>query len=81
MTSNKRSDRHLPGDQGQPVCLGCKEKIRFGTDHDGGTIQWCRCGEFELATIRLPKVPEKPPRVYKAFGRPKPDKRVRGDLR
>lgn len=53
MRMNKRQDRHMPGDQGQPYCPACRQKLRFGTDHNGGTIQWCRCGEFELATIRL----------------------------
>lgn len=55
MNMNKAAHRHMAGDQGTPWCSACHEKLRFGTDHNGGTIQWCRCGEFDLATIRLPQ--------------------------
>lgn len=78
---NKNATRHLPGDQGQPVCQGCKQKLRFGTNHDGAAIQWCACGEFPVATIRLRPVAVKAPRSHKAFGRPKPDHQASGRFR
>jgi len=56
MHMNKAASRQQPGDQGQPFCQGCKQRLKFGTDMNGGTIQWCQCGTFELATIRLPAV-------------------------
>ena len=55
MQCNKAASRHQPGDQGQPYCLGCHQKLRFEVERDGTTSQRCACGVFPLATIRLPE--------------------------
>ena len=40
----KRPRAELPFDQGAPKCLTCGEPLGFGTDGEGHTVEYCRCG-------------------------------------